>query len=99
MRDPRDIILRPVITERSYAQADKNRYSFIVDRRARKTEIKKAIEDIFNVKVLDISTMIVKRKPLRRPGRRGQTLGYTSEQKKAVVRLRVGDKIEVFENR
>ncbi len=99
MKDSRDIILKPVITERSYSQADKNRYSSIVDLPARKTETKKAIEDIFKVKVLDISTMIVKRKPLHRPGRRGQTLGYTSEQKKAIVRLRVGDKIEVFENR
>jgi large subunit ribosomal protein L23 len=94
MKDPRDIILSPVVSEKSYAGVQSKRYSFFVDIRAEKSEIKKAIEDIFKVKVLKISTINIKSKPKRL----GRSLGTSSRMKKAVVTLSKKDKIDFFES-
>ena len=94
MEDPRDLIFAPIVSEKSYAGVQDRRYSFFVDLRAEKGEINKAIEKIFNVKVLKISTMNVKAKPKRL----GKSSGYNSRKKKAVVTLRKKDKIDFFES-
>lgn len=94
MEDPRDIILSPVVSEKSYAGVQNKRYSFFVDIRAKKSEIKKAIEDIFKVKVLKISTINIKSKPKRL----GRSIGTSSRMKRAVVTLSKKDKIDFFES-
>ncbi|OFW63881.1 MAG: 50S ribosomal protein L23 [Actinobacteria bacterium RBG_19FT_COMBO_36_27] len=94
MEDSRDIILSPVVSEKSYAGVQNKRYSFFVDIRAKKTEIKKAIEDIFKVKVLKISTINIKSKPKRL----GRSMGTSSRRKRAVVTLSKKDKIDFFES-
>lgn len=94
MEDSRDIILSPVVSEKSYAAVQNKRYSFFVDIRAKKSQIKKAIEEIFKVKVLKISTMNIKSKPKRL----GRSLGTSSRKKRAVVTLSKKDKIDFFES-
>ncbi len=94
MEDPRDIILSPVVSEKSYAGVQSKRYSFFVDIRAKKSEIKRAIEEIFKVKVLKINTMSVKSKPKRL----GRSTGTSSRKKRAVVTLGKKDKIDFFES-
>jgi len=94
VRSPQDILIRPLVTEKSVNLAQKeNKYSFYVDKRANKIEIKKAVEELFKVKVLDVNTAIVKGKKKRV----GRFTGLTPERKKAIVTLRPGDKIEIFE--
>lgn len=93
MKDPRDIILAPVVSEKSYGAVEDNRYTFFVDIRSKKTEIKKAIEEIFNVKVLKISSLNIKPKPKNL----GRSRGKSSKKKKAIVTLREKDKIDFFE--
>lgn len=90
--DARDIIIRPIVTEKSTDLMADNKYTFEVDLRATKLQIKAAVEEIFNVKVQKVNTSRVKGK-LRRMGRHE---GYTSEWKKAVVTLQPGHSIEVF---
>lgn len=93
MKDPRDIILRPVISEKTYGLLDEGKYTFIVDPRSNKTEIKQAIEKIFEVKVVSVNT-------LNRPGkkkRRGFIVGKRPDTKRAIVTLAPGDEIELFE--
>lgn len=94
MKDARDIIKQPVITEKSYSLASQEKYTFKVDPVANKVEIKKAIEELFKVKVLKVNTLRIKRKPKRVRNIPGYKPGY----KKAIVTLRPGDKIEVFES-
>ena len=91
--NPRDIIISPVVSEKSYAGVQQKRYSFFVDLRAKKSEIKSAIEEIFGVKVINISTSSIKSKPKRL----GRSIGRNSRRKKAVVTLSKKDKIEFFE--
>ncbi len=91
--ESRDIIIRPIVTEKSTDLMADNKYTFEVALRANKTQIKKAIEDIFAVKVIKVNTARVRGK-LRRMGRHE---GYTSDWKKAVVTLQEGHHIEVFE--
>lgn len=93
MKLAREIIIKPVVTEKSVDLMQDNKYCFKVAKDANKIEIKKAIEEIFKVKVIDVNTVNVKGK-LKRMGR---TQGYTAAWKKAVVTLREGDTIEVFE--
>lgn len=81
--EARDIILRPVITEASTALFDDKRYTFDVDVRATKTQVKKAVEEIFDVKVVKVNIMNVKGK-LKRQGRYE---GYTKKRRKAIVTL------------
>lgn len=93
MRDYRDIIIKPIITEKTMNLLVENKYTFIVDKRANKTEIKNAIESIFNVKVEKVYTMNVKGKPKRM----GRSVGKTPDRKKAIVALKPGQKIPLFE--
>ncbi len=94
MKNPRDIIKRPVITERTSDLMSNLTYVFEVDRRANKVEIKQAIEQIFKVKVKNVNTMIVAAKPKTY----GRYSGYTSEWKKAFVTLVKDSKpLEFFE--
>lgn len=94
MTDPREIIIRPIVSEKSYEQIGENRYTFEVDKRASKPQIADAIEEIFGVSVLKVNTMNVSGKPRRL---RYQT-GHTRSWKKAIVTLREGDSIEMFGN-
>lgn len=92
MYDPRDIIIRPIISEKSYAMVEQNRYTFEVDKRSNKTQIAQAIAEIFNVTVTDVNTMNVSGKPRRLRYAKGLTRSW----KKAVVTLKEGDSIEIF---
>lgn len=93
MKSPYDIIRKPLITEKSYSLLNENKYTFLVDTKANKTEIRQAIEKIFKVKVEKVSTMNIKGK-LKRVR---TAWGKTPDRKKAIVKLRQGDKIEGFE--
>lgn len=94
MKDPRDIIKRPVITERTSDFMAVKRYVFEVDIRANKTEIKDAVEAIFKVKVTSVNTMRVAGKPKRY----GKYNGYRPDWKKAIVQLSADSKeLEFFE--
>ena len=92
MKESRDIIIRPVITEHSYDLMERNCYTFEVAKDANKIEIAKAIEDIFGVTVVKVNTLNVKPKPKRQR----YQLGVTRTWKKAMVTLAAGDTIEVF---
>ncbi|MCC5948905.1 MAG: 50S ribosomal protein L23 [Nitriliruptoraceae bacterium] len=93
MTDPRDIIFKPVISEKTYGLLDENKYTFIVDPRANKTQIKQAIESIFDVKVLSVNTM--NRSGKRK--RRGLIVGKRPDTKRAIVTVAPGDEIELFD--
>lgn len=94
MKDPRDIIKRPIVTERTTDMMAENKYAFDVDVRANKTEIKKAIEQIFEVKVSSVNTINVRKKPKRF----GRHNGFTARRKKAIVTLTADSKpLEFFE--
>ncbi|MDO4851016.1 MAG: 50S ribosomal protein L23 [Actinomycetota bacterium] len=92
MADARSIIIRPIVSERSYDMIELNRYTFEVAKGARKIEIAKAVEEIFDVKVLKVNTINVKPK-MKRVRRKA---GFTRSWKKAVVTLAEGDSIELF---
>jgi len=91
--DPRDVIKRPIVTEKSTDLMQQGKYVFEVDRAANKTQIKRAVETIFNVKVVKVNT-IRQRGKLRRQGR---YIGRTSDRKKAIVTLQEGQQIPIFE--
>ncbi|HHV17091.1 MAG TPA: 50S ribosomal protein L23 [Gelria sp.] len=93
MKDYRDVIIKPVVTEKSMDLLADNKYTFVVDRRANKTQIKNAVENIFSVKVDNIRTINIKGKPKRM----GRFEGYTPNRKKAIVTLMPGHKIRLFE--
>jgi large subunit ribosomal protein L23 len=94
MRNLHEVIVRPVITEKSTEQLDRNHaYTFVVARDANKHEIAKAVETLFNVKVTDVRTMQYRGKQRRV----GMSIGRRANWKKAVVKLREGDTIEIFE--
>ncbi|HLB39249.1 MAG TPA: 50S ribosomal protein L23 [Actinomycetota bacterium] len=93
MKSPRDVIIRPVVSEKSYAGIERNTYTFLVDPRSNKTEIKEAVQTIWGVRVTSVNT-------LNRQGkvkRRGWTKGKRADQKRAIVTLAEGDSIEIFE--
>ncbi|HJF65151.1 50S ribosomal protein L23 [Slackia equolifaciens] len=92
MKDPREVIIRPVITEHSYDMMEKNTYTFEVAKDSNKVEIRQAVEAIFNVKVVRVNTINVKSKPKRVR----YQLGRTRTWKKAMVTLAAGDTIELF---
>jgi large subunit ribosomal protein L23 len=94
MKEPYKIIESPLITEKSIAGVEQGKYTFRVSRDANKIEIAKAVEQVFNVKVNSVNTMTVKGKK-RRQGRHPE--GKTPDWKKAIVTLKPGYKIEVFE--
>jgi large subunit ribosomal protein L23 len=90
--DPRDILLGPVISEKSYGLLDEGKYTFLVRPDANKTQIRIAVEQIFNVSVLSVNT-------LNRAGKRKRTkagYGTRNSSKRAVVALRAGDRIDLF---
>jgi large subunit ribosomal protein L23 len=89
----RQVIIRPVVSEKSYALLGHNKYTFRVHDGANKTQVRQAIEEIFGVRVLDVRTSSVKSKPKRR----GLTGGKTRSWKKAVVQVHPEDTIELFE--
>ncbi|MGH2688891.1 MAG: 50S ribosomal protein L23 [Actinomycetota bacterium] len=92
---PRDVILRPVVSEKSYGLIDQNTYTFIVHPDATKVQIRQAVESIWGVKVVSVNTL----------NRRGKkkvyrySRGTRANTKRGVVKLREGDKIELFETR
>ena len=92
-KDPRDIIIAPVVSEKSYSLIDDGKYTFVVDPRANKTEIKLAIEKIFDVKVLRVNTMNRRGKTKRT----GYKLGKRKDVKRAIVTLAAGEeRIDIF---
>jgi len=91
--DARQVIIRPIVSEKSYALIAQNKYTFRVHPNAHKTQIRAAVEEIFDVAVADVKTMTVRSKPKRR----GYTSGKTRGWKKAIVMLAPGDRIELFE--
>jgi large subunit ribosomal protein L23 len=93
VKTTRDVIIRPVVSEKSYAGLERNSYTFLVDERANKTEIKEAIQKIWNVQVLSVNTLIRRGKVKRRRF----TKGKRADQKRAIVKLAEGDTIEIFE--
>jgi large subunit ribosomal protein L23 len=91
--DARQVIIRPIVSEKSYALIAQNKYTFRVHPDAHKTQIRHAVEEIFDVHVAEVKTMKVRSKPKRR----GYTAGRTRGWKKAIVQLAPGDRIELFE--
>ncbi|HSM34503.1 MAG TPA: 50S ribosomal protein L23 [Anaerolineae bacterium] len=91
------IILRPVISEKSMDQTTISKYTFAVADVANKMQIKAAVEELFKVTVLDVNVLTSKRKEKSRNRRRGRQVGYTTPWKKAVVTVKAGDSIEFFE--
>ena len=91
--DASQVIIRPVVSEKSFVLAEAGKYTFRVADKAHKTQIRQAIEQLFDVKVLEVRTASVKSKPKRR----GQTAGRTRSWKKAVVTLREGQRLDLFE--
>ena len=94
MKSPYEVIERPLVTEKSIAGAEGGKYTFRVRKNVNKIEIGRAVEQIFNVKVADVNTMTVRGKK-KRLGRYPE--GRTADWKKAIVTLRPGYKIEIFE--
>jgi large subunit ribosomal protein L23 len=93
LMDPRQVVIAPVVSEKSYSLIEDNKYSFRVHPRAHKTQIRQAVEELFDVKVESVNVLKVQPKPKRRGLSRGKKPGW----KKAVVQLREGDRIEIFE--
>jgi len=91
--EPSHVVIRPVVSEKSYVLAAANRYTFRVHAQAHKTQIRQAVEALFDVHVVDVRTMSVKPKPKRR----GSTSGRTNAWRKAVVQVRPGETIPVFQ--
>ncbi len=90
--DPRDVLIRPVISEKSYGLLDENKYTFIVRPDANKTQIKIAVEQVFNVKVTSVNTV-------NRQGKRKRTrfgYGKRKDTKRAIVSLADGERIDIF---
>ena len=91
--DHSQVIIRPVVSEKSYVLATADRYTFRVHADAHKTQIKQAIEQLFDVNVVEVRTLSVKSKPKRR----GYTSGRTRAWKKAIVQVRPGQSIPIFQ--
>ncbi len=91
--DPTQVIRHPVLTEKSYVLAETGKYTFRVHEKAHKTQIRQAVEQLFDVKVVEVRTASVKSKPKRR----GQTAGRSRQWKKAIVQVREGQTIPVFQ--
>ena len=90
---PAEILIKPVVSEKSYHQITENRYTFKVHKDAHKTQVRHAVEELFDVKVTRVN--IVKMPP--KPKRRGMIKGTRPGWKKAIVELKAGEKIDIFE--
>ena len=95
MKDPRDVVIRPIVSEKSYALLDEGVYTFLVRPDSNKVEIKQAVEAIFNVRVSKVNTL--NRKGKRKRNRRTFTYGKRPDSKRAIVTLQPGDRIDLFE--
>jgi len=93
MRNPYDVLIKPVVTEKTTGMMEENKYTFKVDPRANKIEIKHAVETIFKVSVTDVKTMNIPGKMKRQ----GRTQGLTTGWKKAIVTLKAGQRLPIFE--
>jgi len=94
-----DILIKPVITEKMTGLGDKlNRYGFLVDKRANKIQIKKAVQDMFGVTVTSVNTMRYSGKSKSRFTKTGTVVGKTGSFKKAIISLADGDAIDVYSN-
>ena len=91
--DASQVIIRPVVSEKSYVLASADRYTFRVHDHAHKTQIRQAVEELFDVHVVDVRTISVKSKPKRR----GLTWGRTRAWKKAIVQVQPGETIPIFQ--
>ena len=91
--DLREVLLAPVVTEKAYAGVEVNKYAFRVHPDAHKTQIRQAVEELFDVRVERVNVSMVQAKPKRRGVHRGKKPGW----KKAIVQLRPGDNIEIFQ--
>jgi large subunit ribosomal protein L23 len=92
IHDPRDILLAPIVSEKSYGLLDSNKYTFLVPRSANKTQIKIAVQEVFGVTVTSVNTM-------NRPGKRVRTrtgFGKRPDTKRAIVSVAPGDRIDIF---
>jgi len=96
VKDPRDVIIQPIVSEKSYALIEQNVYTFKVHPDSSKPEIHDAVEAIFNVKVLKVNTLNRKGKKTR--VRRSNRMGKKADSKRALVTLAAGDRIELFES-
>ena len=94
MKDPRDIIIRPVVSEKSYQLIESNVYTFLVHPDAAKPEIRSAVEEIFGVKVAKVNTLNRKGKSTR--NRRTGKVGSRPDRKRAIITLVEGDSIDLF---
>ena len=94
MKDPRDVVQRPVVSEKSYGLLEDNVYTFKVRPDSTKPEIREAVEEIFSVKVLKVNTLNRKGKSIR--NRRTGKLGSRPDRKRAIVTLAEGDSIDLF---
>ena len=90
---PSEVLIRPVVSEKSYGQIAQNQYTFQIHKDAHKTQVRQAVEELFDVKVERVNIVKVQAKPKRR----GRSIGIKPGWKKAVVQLRAGDTIEIFE--
>ncbi len=95
MKDPRDIIIKPVVSEKSYGLYDANVYTFVVHPDASKPEIRDAIQAIFDVKVRKVNTL--NRSGKRKRNRKTGTMGQRADQKRAIVSLADGQSIDLFQ--
>ncbi len=93
MKTPYDVLIKPVVSEKSMSLTEENKYTFVIDPRANRTEVKQAVEEVFKVKVEKVNIIRVKGKTIRRQN----NVGRTPDIKKAIVKLRSGDSIEIFE--
>jgi large subunit ribosomal protein L23 len=91
--EARDILIAPVVSEKSYSLIEGNKYSFRVHEKAHKTQIRQAVEQLFDVHVEGVNVLKVQSKPKKRGLNRGKKPGW----KKAIVQLREGERIEIFE--
>ena len=96
MRDHRDVIIKPIVSEKSYALLDQGVYTFQIHPEANKIEVRQAVEAIFNVRVLKVNTM--NRQGKRKRNRRSFTYGKKPDTKRAIVTLHAGDRIDLFES-
>ena len=94
-----NILIKPLITEKMTAMSTKlNRFGFVVDKRANKLEIKKAIEDLYGVSIEEINTMVYSGKKKSRNTKAGLVTGRTNAYKKAIVTLKEGETIDFYSN-
>jgi large subunit ribosomal protein L23 len=91
------IVVRPIVSEKSMDHTHRGKYTFEVHRDANKLQVKQAVEELFKVNVIDVNVLTTKAKEKVRGRRRGRSVGFTSPWKKAVVTLAEGQKIEFFE--